>query len=326
MNGCSLNLKTDKMKEIGGYIEFETFRSDMLHDDGIKLNCGRNAFAYLIKSRNIRKIWFPKMMCDSNDKVLSDNGLDVKYYSIGNDLRPEDVPLAEDEWLYVVNYYGQLSDDEILSLKRKYDRIIVDNAQAYFQRPADGIDTIYTCRKFFGVADGGILYTDARLGIEFPVDESFSRMNYLLGRFERTASEFYGEYASNNDVFFDEPVKRMSKLTENILHGIDYDFIRKRRTDNFRIYNDELASVNKLDLIIPNGAFMYPLYIDNGVKIREKLKEMKIYIPTLWPNVIEKCSENETEYDLARNILPLPCDQRYSCNEIKYVIEAIKNV
>ena len=321
-----MNLKTDTMREIGGYIEFETFRSDMLHDDGIKLNCGRNAFAYLIESRNIRKIWFPKMMCDSNDKVLSDYDLDVKYYSIGKDLRAEDIALADDEWLYIVNYYGQLSDEEILSLKRKYDRVIIDNAQAYFQTPADGIDTIYTCRKFFGVSDGALLYTDAKLDKEFPVDESFRRMDYLLGRFERTASEFYAEYASDNDRFFKEPIKRMSKLTENILHGIDYDFIRKRRTDNFGIYHEELASVNKLDLRIPDGAFMYPFYTDGGVRIREKLKDMKIYIPTLWPNVAEKCSENETEYDLAKNILPLPCDHRYSHDDIKYVIEAIKNV
>ena len=151
------------MKEIGGYIEFETFRSAMRYDDGIKLNCGRNAFAYLIESRNIKKICFPKMMCDSNDKVLSDYDLDVRYCSIGKDLKMEDITLNDDEWLYVVNYYGQLSEEDIRLLKQKYDRLIIDNAQAYFQRPAAGVDTIYTCRKFFGVSDGAILYTDSEL-------------------------------------------------------------------------------------------------------------------------------------------------------------------
>ena len=71
---------------------------------------------------------------------------------------------------------------------------------------------------------------------------------------------------------------------------------------------------------------MYPLYIENGKSIREKLLQMKIYIPTLWPNVLDECREDELEYDLALNILPLPCDQRYSNKEISYVIEAIKNV
>ena len=312
------------MKEIGGYIEFEKFHSAMLYDDGIKLNCGRNAFAYLIESKNIRKVRFPRMMCDSNDKVLSRNGLEVRYYSIGRDLKMEDITLDDDEWLYIVNYYGQLSDERILSLKKKYDRIVVDNAQAYFQKPLAGVDTIYTCRKFFGVTDGAVLYTDREINRELPYDESFQRMNFLLGRFERTASEFYGEYAANNDMFFDEPLKRMSRLTENILHGIDYGYIENRRTENFRLYHEALKSVNKLELSIANGAFMYPLYIENGTDIRKKLISMKIYAPTLWPNVFDRCNENDAEYDLASNIIPLPCDQRYSDDEINYVIEAIK--
>ena len=58
------------MKEIGGYIELDTYTSPMLHNDGIKLNCGRNAFAYILKAKNIKKIYFPKFMCDSNEKVL----------------------------------------------------------------------------------------------------------------------------------------------------------------------------------------------------------------------------------------------------------------
>ena len=36
--------------------------------------------------------------------------------------------------------------------------------------------------------------------------------------------------------------------------------------------------------------------------------------------------KNDVEYMMAQNILPLPCDQRYSDIDIKYVIEEIKNV
>ena len=39
------------MREIGGYIELETFRGRMLHEEATKLNCGRNALAYLWKQR-----------------------------------------------------------------------------------------------------------------------------------------------------------------------------------------------------------------------------------------------------------------------------------
>lgn len=301
------------MKEIGGYIELDTYSGHMLYDDGIKLNCGRNALAYLLRAKGIKKILMPKFMCDSCDKVLSDNGVAVEYYSIGMDFKP--LISDREDWLYVVNFYGQLSNEYLASLG---DRVIVDNAQAYFQDHIPGIDTLYTCRKFFGVADGAILYTDKIVEIT-EQDESFERMHFLLGRYERSASEFYSEYVENNHFFKNEPIRRMSKLTENLLHGIDYDFVKKRRTENFAYLDGRLKGINKLSLTIPEGAFMYPLYIVNGAEIRKELQAKKIFIPTLWPAVFNICSENEPEYDMAKNILPLPVDQRYTIEDMKYI-------
>lgn len=305
------------MKEIGGYIELDTYTGYMLHNNGIKLNCGRNALAYIIKAKNIKKIYVPKFMCDSNDKVLSDHKVEIVYYNIGLDFKPK---IKEyDGWLYLVNFYGQLSNEYISSFGK---HIIVDNAQAYFQEPISGIDTLYTCRKFFGVPDGAILYTDKFINVS-QRDESYKRMNYLLGRFERSASEFYQEYVDNNHLFKREPIKIMSKLTENLLHGIDYQIVKKRRTNNFAYLDSKLALYNKLKLRIPNGAFMYPLYLENGFEIRKKLQQKKIYIPTLWPAVFNVCSEDELEYDMAKNILPIPIDQRYKIEDLEYIVDMI---
>lgn len=309
------------MKEIGGYIELDTYTGSMLHDDGIKLNCGRNAFEYLIIAKEIKKILFPKFMCDSCDEILRRNNVSVRHYSIGIDFKPLNIDRDEDEFLYIVNYYGQLSIDYLLSLG---DNVIVDNAQAYFNEPIDGTDTIYTCRKFFGVPDGAILYTEKKLETELPRDESFDRMHFLLGRYERSATEFYSEYVANNDFFYNEPIKKMSRLTENLLNGLDYEKIKNIRTNNFSIIHNEFNGLNKLKLTVPEGAFMYPLYIDNGNEIRKILQHKKIFIPTLWPTVLEKCIESELEYDMAKNILPIPVDQRYSINDMKYIIETIK--
>lgn len=306
------------MKEIGGYIELDTYTGSMLHDDGVKLNCGRNALAYIIKTKNIKKLWMPKFMCDSCDKVLSDNNVVVRYYSIGIDFKPT---IKEwDGWLYVVNFYGQLSNDYLTSLG---DRIIVDNAQAYFQEPIPGVDTLYICRKFFGVADGAILYTDKTIEIEYQ-DESFNRMNFLLGRYERSAGEFYQEYVDNNHFFKDEPIKRMSKLTENLLHGIDYERVMRKRGENFSYLHEKFHSMNKLNLSVPIGAFMYPLYIEDGSEVRKQLQAKKIFIPILWPAVFNLCEENELEYDMAKNILPIPVDQRYGIEDMRYIAKEIQ--
>lgn len=310
------------MREIGGYIELDTYTGNMLYEDGIKLNCGRNALAYLVKAKKISKIMMPKFMCDSCDKVLRDNNVEVRYYSIGLDFKPICVDRLEDEWLYIVNFYGQLTNEYLKTLK--LNKIIIDNAQAYFQNPLDGVDTIYTCRKFFGVADGAILYTDKEIEIS-EQDESYERMHFLLGRYERTASEFYSEYVANNHFFVNEPIKRMSRLTENLLHGIDYERVKNVRTRNFKYLDEELRNWNKCKLKIPEGAYSYPLYLENGVKIRKQLQKKKIYIPTLWPAVFNICKKDELEYKMAENILPLMIDQRYSIEDMKYIINEIKN-
>lgn len=314
------------MREIGGYIEIEHNRMPMLYNDGIKLNCGRNSLLYLIKAKKIKEILFPKFMCDSCDKIFNDNNISIRYYSIDFNFKPIIDYVSDDEWIYIVNYYGQLSNEYLLDLKKTYKRIIVDNAQAYFQSPVKGVDTFYTCRKFFGVADGAILYTDVYLREELPLDYSYDRMNFLLGRYEKNASEFYGEYVCNNEQFLNETLKHMSLLTDNLLHGINYEFVKNRRTDNFKYLHSKFAHINKLELNIPKGAFMYPLLIDNSNDVRKKLLEKKIYIPTLWPSVFDTCDEGEIEYRFAKFILPLPIDQRYSEDDMAVVSNEILNM
>ena len=311
------------MREIGGYFELDKYSMPMLHEGAIALNCGRNTLAYLIEAKGIEKIKVPKFLCDTVREVCEKEKISISFYSITKGFLPEELTLEADEWLYLVNFYGQLDNGTIRGYVEKYERVIVDHAQAYFQMPLENVDTLYTCRKFFGVADGGILYTDTKLEREIPQDESFDRMGFVLGRFERSASEFYAEAASNNDFFADEPIKLMSKLTENLLHGIDYEAVKQKRTRNFEILHEAFGKINPLKLTVPQGAFMYPLYLEKGGEIRRKLQAKKIFIPTLWPDVFEHCDESELEYDYAKNILPIPVDQRYDEEDMKYIIKAV---
>ena len=311
------------MKEYGGYIELDTYRLPMLHDRAIALNCGRNCLAYIIETRRIRKLLLPYFMCDSVFNLCKKYDVEISFYHIDERFMPQYITLDNDTWLYVMNYYGQLTRTYLSELKLKYKSVIIDNAQAYFDDPIKGTDTLYTCRKFFGVADGAFLYTDAVSKLEYPQDESFERMRFLLGRFERTASEFYSENIANNAFFDNEPIKKMSKLTDNLLHGIDYAFVKKRRTDNFKLYHDKLRSINQINVREVEGAFAYPLLIDKGAEFRKVLQQKKIYIPTLWPNVVSDMPEDSLEYRFAKNILPLPCDQRYDLKDIDRIVKEV---
>ena len=315
------------MKEIGGYIEFEYFHGNMLHGDGLKLDCGRSCLAYLFETKKISKLALPSFMCDAVFELCDRYEVHMDFYEVGYNLKPKALQIDEDEYLYLVNYYGQLSSKDIRHYREMYPNVIVDNTQAYFAEPVDDVDTLYTCRKYFGVPDGGILFTGAKRESDLPRSESFDKMTYLMGRFERTASEFYSQSALNNDRFIGQPVQRMSKLTENLLRGLDYDRIRRTREKNFGYLDEAFASINRLEITAPAGPFAYPLLIDhNAAEIRKKLASEKIYIPVLWPNVLEDREENSIDHDLALNILPLPCDQRYGLEEMEYLKKKIASM
>lgn len=313
------------MQEYGGYIEFEHFRGNEYYENAVALNSGRSCMEYLIKARKIQTVYLPYFMCDSVKKVCDRFNVATVYYHTGMDLMPVcSRTFSGDEWLYVVNYYGQLTNDILRALKHKYGNIIVDNVQAFFQKPIDGIDTIYSCRKFFGVSDGAYLSTDSRLKEPLEEDFSYDKMGFLMGRFEKTAQEFYPEYIINNDRFERENLKSMSLMTQNLLRGLDYEFVKEIRTSNFSCLHDQLHEVNQLKLIVPQGAFMYPLYIENGGLLRKRLQQQKVYVPTLWPDVFDICNEKDLEYQMAQNILPLPCDHRYCEKDMKILCRLVK--
>lgn len=316
-------LMPDYKKEIGGYMELEEFYGEEYHSDAIGLNSGRHCLEYLIKARNIKKIYLPYFLCASVREICEKCEIEYNFYHIDEEFNPI-IPQVEDRaYVYIVNYYGQKAETDILKFKEKYKNIIVDNAQHFFATPVQGIDTLYTCRKFFGVVDGGYLYTDAILNESLDTDISYQRMEFVLGRYEMDATTFYKKASNNNKIFRNEDLKLMSKLTHNLLKGIDYKSVIKKRNQNFAFLHSQFKEINKLSLTLPEGAFMYPLYIENGMNIKKKLTSEKIYIPTLWPDVFESCEKDSLEYDFAENILPLPCDQRYNEAEMKKVAEVV---
>ncbi|NFI94755.1 hypothetical protein FC961_10185 [Clostridium botulinum] len=315
------------MQEIGGYFGLEQLISNEYYKDLISVNSGRNALLYILKSKKINKLYIPDFLCDSVSDMLKMYGYNFEYYTIDYYFRPIfNKNLSEHEYLYIVNYYGQLTNEIIVKLKQQFKQIILDNTHAFFQKPINGVDTIYSCRKFFGVADGAYVSIDCSIKEELETDISKDRMTHILGRYEGMASEYYSYFHDNDENLKNEKLKYMSKLTHNILGAIDYERVHKIRNENYNYLQNELDKYNKLELITLEGALAYPLYIKNGIKIRKELAKKKIYISTLWPNVLSDTSEDSIAYNYAANILPLPCDQRYSFKDMEYVISILKQL
>lgn len=296
------------------------------HEHGIALNSGRNGLRYLIRGRKIKRIWLPKLLCSAISDTCKEENVEILYYTIDKQLRPVSPQSLEGDWFYLINYYGQYSTEEIRLLGRIYPNIIVDNVQAFYTKPIDGLDTIYTCRKFFGVPDGGYLYTDCTLSEILQKDESYDRLTFLAGRLEHSANEFYSAYRENEQRIDELPLRRMSMVTQNLLRGIDYEQIKKERERNFSYLHERLRSINQLELCLPDGPYMYPLLVKDGAEIRRSLQEKRIYIPTLWPNVLQECPIDSLEYQYATDILPIPVDQRYDVGDMETIVDEIRGL
>ena len=300
--------------DIGGYLGLEEFMGKEYYPDLIALNTGRNALACLIHAKHIRKLYIPNYLCDSVFRVCEREECPYEFYEVGADFLPKfEKALGNGEWIYIVNYFGQILNER--ELKKKYDRIIFDNAQAFFQEPVEGISTIYSCRKFFGVPDGA--YLAAEDVPELDVDISKHRMAHILGRYEGMASDYYKDFRDNDKSFSNLAPGFMSRLTHNILRAIDYKKVKERREENL---HGQLKGANRLNIQPPAGPYMYPFYMEKGLEVKKKLAAKRIYIPTLWPNAVEF---GGVAKDYSENILPLPCDQRYSFLEMRTIVDAV---
>lgn len=311
------------MKEIGGYLGLDEPIGEEYYKNLISLNTARNALVYLIKAKKIKKVYIPYFLCESVKNVLEREGFAYEQYHIDNKLFPKlKEKLQTNEYLYFVNYFGAFDNETICAIKEKYQNVIVDNVQAFFQKPVDGVDTIYSCRKFFGVPDGAYLSTNSILNEDLDYGEAANRMKHILGRYEtETASLFYSDFKENDSSFKNEKLKKMSKISKNLLSAINYEKVKAIREGNYCCLKNMLGAINSLNFDMPTAPYVYPFYCKNGMTVKRILAENKIYVATLWPNVLGM--EGTIEKDFAENILPLPCDQRYNFDDMKRIVEEI---
>lgn len=314
------------MKEYGGYMELERFCGREYHSgNAMRFNYCRTGWQYLLSSRGIRKVYIPYYICDSLIPHAERIGVSIEYYHISDRFEPlcEHIP-SDGEAILIVNYFGFLSSHRLSDFVKKYRSVIIDNTQAFFARPLYGADTLYSCRKFFGVPDGGYLYADNISAPCVERDRSAERMNFLIGRFEDGAQKHYLEFRDSEDKAAYAEIKLMSETTENILRGIDYDLVKDIRQQNYSLMHEQLGHWNKLnDMPTPDGPYVYPFYFSGDAdSLRTYLRQNRIYVPVLWNNVFEQLHEPCFETMLAEHLLPLPVDQRYSSEDI-YEISAI---
>jgi hypothetical protein len=76
---------------------------------------------------------------------------------------------------------------------------------------------------------------------------------------------------------------------------------------------------------LPENAvpMVFPFRSEDGVPLRRKLIDRKIYVAKYWPNVLEWADSECDETEICNNLIPLPIDQRYGEEDMVRIIDSV---
>lgn len=315
------------MQPIGGYFSLELPEGEEYHKDAIRLNTGRNCLEYILKARGYKKVYLPFYTCGVSLEPFEKLDISYEFYHIDINFEIRDeITLKTDEALLYVNYYGLKQRYVEQLVEKTGEQLIIDNTQAFYAKPIVGIDTFYTCRKFFGVPDGAYLYSERKIDEELEQDLSYDRMTFLTKRIDLGAEAGYPEFQEITKSLVGQPVKLMSNLTRRFMQSIDYKRIAQQRRDNYIQLHSILSTSNTISLPLEDDAvpMVYP-YLTSVKGLRERLIDNKVFVARYWPNVLDWTTKGDIEYLIAYQMQPLPIDQRYREDDMKRIVECIIN-
>lgn len=322
MNNCS------NCQGIGGYFELELANKGEYYPGAIKLNSGRHCFEYILRLRGYRKVYVPYYTCEVVLEPIKKLGLEYEFYGINESLEPTLGPdyIDADECFIYTNYFG-LKDAFIRAFPHQ-NNIIIDNSQAFYNKPCPHFDTFYSPRKYFGVPDGGYLitYDGAQLTEDLPQSVSYQRCSHLLKRIDLGAEAGYIDFKDEGHQLSTENMMQMSNLTERILSSIDYEQAKLQRITNFKLYHEHLRGGNMFPIAFFYDENTVPLvypYLTEDKGLRGRLISKRIFVPQYWSNVLEWSLQGSLEHRLTAGVIPLPIDQRYREADLRYVLKAI---
>ena len=315
-------------KPIGGFFELELpYEGSLYHDAALALANGRVCFKILLHRVQPTKVYVPFYACDTLILSLVDMGIDYEYYGINNDFEPLSIPaLAATELFVFVNYFGMKSLYAHELSRQLGEQLVIDNTQAFFEESFGKTWAFNSVRKFFGVPDGGFLYSPFYLNEQYAPNTQIVT-NHLWLKLNGEVDEANDYYIKNEEGQTSDMVG-MSTLSKRILYGVNFSAVSRLRKRNFRILDRALQHLNKLSRDIFDKAktltpFCYPLMLENPID-KSQFYNKNIFIPTLWNDVLQREIDGfDIEKNYAENLLPIPIDHRLTELDLRRIINFI---
>lgn len=342
--GSNYELDVQALKQTDDHIFSYLNRADTLY-----LDSGRSVIRALNPLLEKGLILLPNYICESVVRAFGDS-FEIQFYRVNEDfsIDLEDLRRKINEKVkavYIMNYFGLVQAEnllyQILKLKETYHFLIIEDTthSIFSELHTVGDYCICSLRKWFPIADGGVLYTKkgllAHFECTFPkkkpsrvFDAMILKHWFLEGKVD--SNQLYRMLYQEEEKKLDEQQKiyGISDLSRSLLQYISVIEVIDKRRQNYAQMLQYFEQYSKQGIrpVFENVdfvPFVFPIYVEKRDKLREYLMEHQIYCAVHWPLVgTGLCGDIDAEYK-ANHILSLPIDQRYGEEHMAYLCQIL---
>lgn len=322
-------------KMLFGFAEYNPKKNELY-------SSGRSALMailHYISNKKTNTIHLPFYICQSVVNTCLNSNFHICFYELTPDLLfPMEYldDIKECEVLFIVNYFGFIADNNIITNIKKLrpDIIIIsDHVQSFWTYDKSEADFSFTSlRKHFPVPGGALIYCKDDF---FKFEEHLNETNFsilkLIGSIMKHCNipdKLYLKYFKEGEKMLEKEfnISKANIFSQYLYEKIDFENAKKKRRENSKLVY-QIGQEIGLNFLFPLNENAVPLNVPILIKkrdhIRKKLIESNIFLPVHWPisnfNMQSKLANKLSKYELS-----LIVDQRYSENEIYFQMEKLK--
>jgi len=326
--------------------------------DIVYLSNGRAAIKFILthilRKKQINRCWLPSYLCElSIVQPFKELNLSYEFYNVKEglqvDIRYLSSRVKKGDLILVLDYFGFSPTKEVINFLQEmkdYGIPVLWDLTHSFLTKNNWHNEIasysaVSFRKWFGIPDGGVAISntdlfDKTLILEKPFyGFTYLRLlaailkNFYLKGIIQEKDFFRAEFAKAEelaDSFVN--LNPMSDLSKKFLNSIDFTTMINRRRKNFIFLLSDISKVKGISPLYANieegvCPLGFPIIADRRDALREFLINNDMFCPIHWTPFNEVPKRFTYAHYLSNNILTIPCDQRYSSEDMGAMCERI---
>lgn len=296
----------------------------------VAFQTARAALRALLVAENVRRLWLPAYVCDVTVEAAPE-GCEVRFYGHGPGLLLSDLAPETGDAVLGVNYYGRIDPSLTRMAGTRRDVLwIEDRAQALAPGAPWGDVLLYSPRKLLGVADGGVMVANRPLPHpEMPAlpGEALWAPHAARSRDpDGLSPHSWSPAFQAREAQFDAAPRAMQPRTRAVLEAVALAPLRDRRIANARTLQAWLPEFVLWAEPVTFPPLTVPIRVQSAESAVRALAAERIFCARHWAHLPSPTGAFPEAHSLARQLVSLPCDQRYDAAEMARVAEAVRRL